>query len=213
MEKMEIDKKNNNKCEELFWKVIRNKYLFNYIFQVLETMPIEFDSVGKYYIGNRIKFKHIKNLDWMVNHHQWELLRDKLISNQYICINIEMISPFLMKCKDESILELMFEKKITELRQTNIIDICINSANEISRNFFLSKLEKNPHLLKTSLPIYQSTIKNSISNSTPKIFESLVKIQPILDESLKESCIQYALYNNSHKIEMIKSVKKYLEII
>ncbi|KAM9969710.1 hypothetical protein ACTFIR_001546 [Dictyostelium discoideum] len=212
MEVMEIDKK-INKCEELFWKVIRNKYLFNYIFQVLETMPIEFDSVSKYYIGNRIKFKNIKNLDWMVNHGQWEILRDKLISSQYICINLEMVSHFLMKCKDESILELMFEKKITELRQINIIDSCVSSANETSINFFLSKLEKNPHLLKTSLPIYQSTIRNSITNSTPKIFETLIKTQPILDESLKENCIQYALLNKNHKVEMIKSVKKYLEII
>ncbi|KAM9958790.1 hypothetical protein ACTFIW_012379 [Dictyostelium discoideum] len=212
MEVMEIDKK-INKCEELFWKVIRNKYLFNYIFQVLETMPIEFDSVSKYYIGNRIKFKNIKNLDWMVNHGQWEILRDKLISSQYICINLEMVSHFLMKCKDESILELMFEKKITELRQINIIDSCVSSANEISINFFLSKLENNPHLLKTSLPIYQSTIRNSITNSTPKIFETLIKTQPILDESLKENCIQYALLNKNHKVEMIKSVKKYLEII
>ncbi|KAN0039181.1 hypothetical protein ACTA71_001375 [Dictyostelium dimigraforme] len=208
---MEIDRK-NNKNEELFWKVVRNKYLFNYIFLVLETMPIEFDSVSKYYIGNRIKFKNIKNLDWMIKHDQWELLRDKLQSNQYICITTEMVSLFLSKCKDESILELMYQKKIKELRQRNIIDLCTLGSNEISLNFFLSKIEKDPQLLQTCLPIYQSTIKYAISNSSVKTFESLIKYQPILDESILDCSLQYASSNKNHKIEMIKSVKNYLKI-
>ncbi|KAN0021816.1 hypothetical protein ACTFIU_003961 [Dictyostelium citrinum] len=208
---MEIEKKNNSRNEELFWKVIRNKYLFNYIFQVLESMPIEFDSISKYYIGNRIKFKNIKNLDWMINHNQWEILRDKLQSNTYICINIDMIPLFLSKCKDESILQLMFEKKITELRQRNIIDLCVNGSNETTLNFFLSKIEENPKLLQTCLPIYQSTIKYAIINSPAKTFESLIKLQPILDESIKENSLQYASLNRKHR-DMINSVKNYLKI-
>ncbi|KAK5578928.1 hypothetical protein RB653_008603 [Dictyostelium firmibasis] len=207
---MEINVK-NDKTEELFWKIVRNKYLFNFIFEVLGTMPIEYDSVNSYYVGNRLKFKDIKSLEWMVNKNQWEILRDKLQSNQYVYINLEMIFIFIKQCKDESILELMFEKKIKDLRQKNIIDCCVSGGNYIALNFFLSKIEKNPQLLKTVLPIYQSTIKFSIQNSTVQTFESLVKYQPILDESIIIRSLQIASENKSNKIEMINSVKNYLK--
>ncbi|EAL72096.1 hypothetical protein DDB_G0269492 [Dictyostelium discoideum AX4] len=89
--------------EKLFWKIWRNIYLNNLIFENLTEEPIEFTNILDFHFCNRIKFKYIKSLKWMIKRNQWALLKDKLIyNNQQITFkNLNFaINLLLERCKD-----------------------------------------------------------------------------------------------------------------
>ncbi|KAM9984599.1 hypothetical protein ACTFIY_009029 [Dictyostelium cf. discoideum] len=77
---------NNN--EILFWKVFHNKYLFNLIFDIMENSELFNSNEINFLLDEeeRIKFKYIYSLKLMIKNNQFELLKSKLINNEYVYI-------------------------------------------------------------------------------------------------------------------------------
>ncbi|KAM9971985.1 hypothetical protein ACTFIW_011975 [Dictyostelium discoideum] len=126
---------NNN--EILFWKVFHNKYLFNLIFEIMENSELFNNNEINFLLHEekRIKFKYIYSLKWMIKNSQFQLLKSKLINNEYVYItNTSIKHLFRLYLIDES--EYNGNNRIQLLKQSrlkkdNIISIKIELFKEI----------------------------------------------------------------------------------
>ncbi|KAK5580172.1 hypothetical protein RB653_000185 [Dictyostelium firmibasis] len=128
------DYNNNNKDEILFWKFYRNKYIINLIFQHLITMKINYNNpIDRYKLGNRIQFKDIISLSWIIKKSKWSILKMKLIHNEYIFIKSTSIDLLLKECKkDRELLKLIIEKKWNEMNQVDLVLKSIEHSNLVA---------------------------------------------------------------------------------
>ncbi|EGC29969.1 hypothetical protein DICPUDRAFT_158374 [Dictyostelium purpureum] len=81
---------NNNydqKTSELFYLVFHNKYLFNKIFHFIHSVElIKYNSINDI-PENRIIFKNIKSVNFLLNKKLYHLLKCKLESDEYIHVD------------------------------------------------------------------------------------------------------------------------------
>ncbi|KAN0024037.1 hypothetical protein ACTFIV_008430 [Dictyostelium citrinum] len=134
---------NNDNDEILFWKVFKNVVIRNLIFKVMSEQVIEYDDIKKYYIGNRVKFSNIKSLNWISKRKIWAILKDKLISNQYIKISKKGLSNFFRYCKDLDTIKLLFQLKKNEINSiTDPINESIENENELSLKYFINYIDE-----------------------------------------------------------------------
>ncbi|EGC39172.1 hypothetical protein DICPUDRAFT_27447, partial [Dictyostelium purpureum] len=197
--------------EILFWKVFHNRFLFELIFEVLKTMPIEYSIPSKYYVGNRITFKNICSLKWFVENSQMELLGDKLKSDQYIFIDKGSILDFFKKCNNITIIDQFLKKKENQIKNiTNLISVLVESNNHEALQIALSNTNMDQN------PITIEIIKNSILFSSPQVLKHLLsKYQehqlnkPIdleFQEKLKQDSLYWASQNTAHLDEMLQFI-------
>ncbi|KAM9960802.1 hypothetical protein ACTFIW_009954 [Dictyostelium discoideum] len=149
--------------EILFWKIWRNIYLNNLIFENLTEKPIEFTNILDFHFCNRIKFKYIKSLKWMIKRNQWALLKDKLVNNnqEIIFKNLNFaINLLIERCKDNEYTYTILE------------------------TFYLNNIEKNEINFQKLNPLKLSIIKNNLIGV--KVFSNYYQItEPLIENSLK----------------------------
>ncbi|KAM9967467.1 hypothetical protein ACTFIW_001551 [Dictyostelium discoideum] len=137
----------NNENQNIFWKVIHNKVLFNLIFYFIENDETinqnhlfyqHFITNNLDYSDLRIKFKNLKNLNWFVEKNEYSLLLDKLKHNQYINVTTESLKLFLSKCNDIKIIDLVYkylnDKNLLPFQ--NLAEESILNGNKISFEYF-----------------------------------------------------------------------------
>ncbi|EGC38780.1 hypothetical protein DICPUDRAFT_75643 [Dictyostelium purpureum] len=102
--------------ENNFFKVFRNKYLINKIFNIIYETEIE--NNYNFYFGHRLKFKRINDLFFITEKGLWEILRMKLLAKESIIMDCTSIQKFIASNKDKELLKLTLEK----IKQNQIIN-------------------------------------------------------------------------------------------
>ncbi|KAN0034205.1 hypothetical protein ACTFIV_000694 [Dictyostelium citrinum] len=162
-----------DESEKLFWKIWRNIVLNNIIFDFLTEEPIEFTNILEFHFCNRIKFKYIKSLKWMVKRNQWALLKDKLISNTPITYkNINSaINLLVEKCKDNenasTILETFYlNNRTSNFGKLNPLKLSIINNNLIGVTVFSDYFQITETLIEKSLQhfVEKQILQNEIEN-------------------------------------------------
>ncbi|KAM9988596.1 hypothetical protein ACTFIZ_003730 [Dictyostelium cf. discoideum] len=148
---------NNNYIEILFWKVFKNVVIRNLIFKVMSEQVIEYDDIKKYYIGNRIKFSNITSLNLISKKKLWTILKDKLISDQYIRIDKKGLLKFFKNCNEDlETIELLYKFKKEEINSIiDPINQSIKDRNEIALKYFINYIDEKTGM---KLPIQYSPI-------------------------------------------------------
>ncbi|KAM9958863.1 hypothetical protein ACTFIW_012453 [Dictyostelium discoideum] len=155
---MEINNEYNKNNEILFWKVYRNVYLNNQIFENLSSMNIECSSIIYLNLESRMKFKFIISLEWMVQKNLFELIRYKINKNEFIQITPEGVRELIKASSFTRITITPEGKKM----QTKV-------DNEVAVELFKLLLEKrSEHVLSTN------PINNALLYKRYKIIEILV---------------------------------------
>ncbi|KAK5579433.1 hypothetical protein RB653_009116 [Dictyostelium firmibasis] len=135
---------NNDENEILFWKVFKNVVVRNLIFQVMSEQVIEYDDIKKNYIGNRVKFSNMISLGWMSKKKLWNILKDKLISNQYIRINKKELTKFFKYCNEDlESIKLLYALKRDEINLIiNPINESIENENQLALKYFIYYIDE-----------------------------------------------------------------------
>ncbi|KAM9995923.1 hypothetical protein ACTFIY_002119 [Dictyostelium cf. discoideum] len=155
---MEINNEYNKNNEILFWKVFRNCYLNNQIFENLSSMNIECSDIKYLNLDSRIKFKFIISLDWMVQKKLFELIRYKINKNEFIQITPKGVRE-LIKASSFTRITITPEGKKMEKK----VD------NEIAIELFKLLLEKRSEYVLSTNPI-----NNALLYKRYRIIEILV---------------------------------------
>ncbi|KAM9957709.1 hypothetical protein ACTFIW_012678 [Dictyostelium discoideum] len=188
--------------EKLFWKVFKNKYLISLIFENVKCMKLSFLDDNKFYLGNRILFRFIRSLSWITKKRQWPLLKDKLLSNEFIIIKRSSICRFLKYCKDidndEEIIKLLYEKKKDQLSQVDLILESVNNNNLKALKIFTKQFNQ-----KTN----HEPMDKIISELSVKYSQDSIKILEFLINERSEGCSKdldiFSIVNNIEFLEYL----------
>ncbi|KAM9995409.1 hypothetical protein ACTFIY_001586 [Dictyostelium cf. discoideum] len=216
---------NEKNFEILFWKVIHNKFLFKLIFFHIESFEQQYDNFKQYNLENKKKFKEIYSLDWMIEQKQYQLLKCKLLANEYIRIDGNGIRElFQIGINDEQenkilieLIQLLFEKKFLEISEIDCLLIALGCTT--NENFQFKKDLKfrkiNINVIKMlvmnqspfSFKIYPSTLEWAIGNCDPNIVNYLINSPNIIiSEKFKNKSLRIAFNNYKYKEEMIQFI-------
>ncbi|KAM9954428.1 hypothetical protein ACTFIW_003970 [Dictyostelium discoideum] len=155
--------------ERLFWKVFKDKFLFNYIFNQMIATEINYKDEKKYYVGNRIQWKYIKSIEWMISNNQITLFKDKLKSNQYIIVDYFSLEIFIKECKDIELMKLLIDKRGDDLPIESLVSLSLNLGNIVACSAFID----------LNLPFARSSFTSAISIGNLQIFKKLLtKLSP-----------------------------------
>ncbi|EGC29271.1 hypothetical protein DICPUDRAFT_159169 [Dictyostelium purpureum] len=124
-------------------------------------------TINQFYF-NRIKFKHIRSLGFMVKRKLWNLLEIKLKADEYILIKSRDIKLFLETNRDVNLISLLYEKKKEQLHMFDLVECAYSLDNIEALEYFLSMN------VPTFLPNYTIN-KKSFSISSIKSLELLLK--------------------------------------
>ncbi|KAN0033145.1 hypothetical protein ACTA71_011353 [Dictyostelium dimigraforme] len=182
------NKENENDNEKLFWKIIRNKYLFKYIIDIITTTPIIYDDFKKIHSFNRIKFKYIKSLKFMIEKNLYQLIKYKLENKEEIIVDISSIILLVRndmvvernnqietdeekqtKKEKETIFLLILENFILNNPQFDLLEMVIKHSNENILNILV-----NYNFNNNVLKIKDSHIKTAIQMSSIGILKILI---------------------------------------
>ncbi|EAL72513.1 hypothetical protein DDB_G0270326 [Dictyostelium discoideum AX4] len=133
--------------EILFWKVFKNKYLFRLIFDDVKNQSIYSDQ-RRHMISKRIRFEQIQSLEWLIQKKQYNLLKDKLKSNQPIHITEQSIKRLFQDIKSIEIksklgkqiieiLKLLYHHKRDEMNTLDLIETSMIFNSKIALSTFL----------------------------------------------------------------------------
>ncbi|KAM9995316.1 hypothetical protein ACTFIY_001503 [Dictyostelium cf. discoideum] len=184
---------NDNNNEILFWKVFKNVVIRNLIFKVMSEQVIEYDDMKKYYIGNRVKFSNLISLNLISKNKLWTILKDKLISNQYIRIDKKGLSKFFINCNEDlDTIKLLYKFKKEEINSIiDPINQSIECENEISLKYFINYIDEETGM---KLPIQF----NQINSNDCEFYITSKSIFEIVYLALKES-------NQQSDIDLLKN--------
>ncbi|KAM9970380.1 hypothetical protein ACTFIR_002236 [Dictyostelium discoideum] len=193
----------NDNNEILFWKVFKNVVIRNLIFKVMGEQVIEYDDMKKYYIGNRVKFSNM-TLALISKNKLWTILKDKLISNQYIRIDKKGLSSFFENCNEDlDTIKLLYKFKKEEINSIiDPINQSIENENELALKYFINYIDEETGM---KLPISFDSIQNG--------FYKHINTLSMLDVLYKElrnklnnnnSSNNNNKNNNNNKIDIIK---------
>ncbi|KAM9970379.1 hypothetical protein ACTFIR_002235 [Dictyostelium discoideum] len=188
-----INNNDNDNIEILFWKVFKNVVIRNLIFKVMGEQVIEYDDMKKYYIGNRVKFSNMISLNLISKNKLWTILKDKLISNQYIRIDKKGLSKFFKYCNEDlDTIKLLYKFKKEEINSIiDPIDQSIENENEISLKYFINYIDEETGM---KLPIQY----NQINSYDIEFYITSMPIFEIVYLALKEG-------NQQSDIDLLKN--------
>ncbi|KAM9995315.1 hypothetical protein ACTFIY_001502 [Dictyostelium cf. discoideum] len=140
---MNNNNNDNDNNEILFWKVFKNVVIRNLIFKVMSEQVIEYDDMKKYYVGNRVKFSNM-TLALISKNKLWAILKDKLISNQYIRIDKKGLSSFFENCNEDlDTIKLLYKLKKEEINSIiDPINQSIECENELALKYFINYIDE-----------------------------------------------------------------------
>ncbi|KAM9966961.1 hypothetical protein ACTFIR_007196 [Dictyostelium discoideum] len=207
--------------DELFFKVYKNLFLRNKIFYHISNDKLNYDELTQYNHLNRIKFKHISSLKFMVEKNQFPLLNYKLKSGEFVQINRDGIELLFKKLsikqqqsqqqsqEEESLLLLFNLKREILFKISNLLELSIkfNNLNFIKYLFKTQKSDKENEINK-ELDIYykkfeidSTTIEYALSNSSSiEVMEYLYN-EIIINSSSK--LLKEKIENKSLKLSTI----------
>ncbi|KAN0038770.1 hypothetical protein ACTA71_000958 [Dictyostelium dimigraforme] len=199
----------------------------------MEEEIMEYGNVNQYYMGNRLKFKDITSLEWIVERLQKTktILCDKLISGQEINITINSIESLFRnfvenendiqdnnhpnnnnpndpnnknKFNDIYIIELLFKKREKDI--IHLID-----------PIYLSIRFDKPKLLELFLnefkyPILPSTFEFSLKNSKLNIIKIILDEKIITLDSNLKSVILKSIFLNPNSSTIVPFILNDLKI-
>lgn len=104
----------DNLKEILFWKVFHNKPLRNLIFYHIQiTEWVEYTDPIQIKPNNRLKFKEITSLKFLLMNKLYKLLKCKLEHDEYIEIGVKSVSLLFEKIENSTTTESITESKTT----------------------------------------------------------------------------------------------------
>ncbi|KAN0033352.1 hypothetical protein ACTA71_002776 [Dictyostelium dimigraforme] len=197
----EKDKKKKKKDEEWFWNVFHNNYLFNKIIQHIEgnnDEPSGEESIEDLCHSNN--FKDISSLELIIEKKQWNILKDKIKSNQFIRMEKSSLNILYSTCKDKEIFKSLYNNSCLSMEIVDPVFYSAKNNNQISLQLFIEEF---------NLPIYPSTLEFAVINSTLKtiqfLVDSLIVRNVGIDYSFKERALinSFKNYNNTLKSDNI----------
>ncbi|KAM9971866.1 hypothetical protein ACTFIW_011849 [Dictyostelium discoideum] len=212
--------------ENLFWKVIHNKYLFLYIFDIIHnTEWVEYDDLKQIHRFNRIKFKNISSLEWIIKNKQFPLLKFKLMGNEFISIKETSIRELLngiivdnkiqeneeerKKKKEQSntfkeALTLLIKYKgIQLLNDYNLVSIAIETLNLEAIKMLISTDSSEIKIISKHL---EYIISNSESLDMLYTLINTPDINITISPETKDKSISLAFKNTNCKEELIQFI-------
>ncbi|EGC29145.1 hypothetical protein DICPUDRAFT_84808 [Dictyostelium purpureum] len=126
--------------EDLFWKVFKNKYLLNKILESFSSISLTKSSI--YEPLNRIKFVSITQFSFIVHKKLWNILLDKLESNQLLFIDSEpSFIEFLNIFKEKQFFYVIeafdrYMKRNKISYPTEVLSASIKAFNLLALNYF-----------------------------------------------------------------------------
>ncbi|KAK5581860.1 hypothetical protein RB653_003440 [Dictyostelium firmibasis] len=228
------------KNEQLFWKVFHNMVLFKNIINKIKYEKEKFVynelvvNYKNYKAREMHKFKYITSLDWMIKNREYQLLKCKLIANEYIDINLKSLESFINIISKSSMdvghLSTIEKQLIVLLFKTKKIQ-CKGFIDDILY-FLVSKLGLNSDYLKITIdfknngikemfkiflndlsypiPIYPSTLEFIIENQNDN-YSLRVLLELILNSSSSTnlSFQSNEILNNNIKFKRFETNKNY----
>ncbi|KAM9984601.1 hypothetical protein ACTFIY_009031 [Dictyostelium cf. discoideum] len=164
----------NNNNEILFWKVFHNKYLFYLIFDIMENSELFNSNKTNFLLDEekRIKFKYIYSLKWMIKNNQFQLLKSKLINNEYVYItNSNIKHLFQLYLIDES--EYNGNNRIQILKQSRHKKDNISIKIELYKEILQLILEKRDYKSLDDDTIIEIALYNGSYEVIKILFETL----------------------------------------
>ncbi|KAM9959901.1 hypothetical protein ACTFIW_009064 [Dictyostelium discoideum] len=208
--------------EILFWKVFKNKYIFNEIFyQIHNNEWIEYDQPIKYNVYNRCKFGNTHSLQIMIDNDLLPLIKDKIKHGDHIDIDRYSIKDLFSKLsteqpiknnnnnnnknkyKDEDyleIIELFMKHRRDEFEITDLIMIAVATYSPD----VIRLLVNEPY----SVIIYPTTFEFAITNSNLSTIKELVNLELInfknygiklISEEFKRKSLSLAVHRKTLK--------------
>ncbi|EGC37622.1 hypothetical protein DICPUDRAFT_76800 [Dictyostelium purpureum] len=191
--------------ELLFWRVFRNSFLFDKIVNHLESTEKvieEENKINSY--KSKYKFREIKNLAFIVENELWGLLKDKLISDQYIHFDKSSISLFIQYCEDVGLIKLLYEKRMLQVSMVDMVYVSAKNNNLKSLKLFLDHFK---------LPIYPSTLDYAISGSSFEIFQLLINTLKERNQPIYHEIKETALYNSFKNYKIMAKGNELIQFI
>ncbi|KAM9970795.1 hypothetical protein ACTFIR_002659 [Dictyostelium discoideum] len=138
---MVVDSNNNNNENEnneiIFWKVFHNKVLLNYILNQISETKIIVNNFKDISYENKMKFKDIQSFEWMVDKKQFQLLKCKIKSNEYLDIGLSGIFKLFQYDSNDreliisEITKLLINHRLSDLSRMNLLYDFKNYVNNI----------------------------------------------------------------------------------
>ncbi|KAM9955172.1 hypothetical protein ACTFIW_000910 [Dictyostelium discoideum] len=190
--------------EILFWKVFKNKFIFNEIFnQVHNNEWIEYDEPNKYNVHNRCKFKDTHSLQIMVKNDLISLIKDKIKHGDHIEIDRSSIKYLFSKLSKTQPIQPYNQKEIININNNNnnkhnnkykdedyleIIELLMKHRRdqfEITDLINVAVITNSPDVIRLlvsepySVIIYPTTFEYAITNSNLETIKELVNLELI----------------------------------
>ncbi|EGC30836.1 hypothetical protein DICPUDRAFT_83255 [Dictyostelium purpureum] len=196
---------NNNhdqKTSELFYLVFHNKYLFNKIFHFINSVELfKYNNINDI-PDNRIFFKNITSVHFLLYKNLYYLLKSKLESDEYIHVNCSY------RITDMIGYDIDLSKEIFKLQSQSTSISCEDNDSLLfdtrQLRYFSEDFIQIAVNEPFSFPIFRSTLSYFFSYSTNS------KIQIILDSfyniNNKSNNKIQTTFTNEYKNEIIKDI-------
>ncbi|KAN0018397.1 hypothetical protein ACTFIU_011013 [Dictyostelium citrinum] len=192
--------------EILFWKVFHNKFIFNIIIDQISNHQLEYERIELYKIGNRIKFKEIQSLKFMVSKKQFELLKCKLKHNDFILYNRESID-HLIRHAPIQIIKLFIENhKIKQQDpQLDKLNVMIDLVFHSIKNNNLDCLRY--FIFELQLPVERTVFEYTLKEKSIEFIDLILNSNQFkLEESTRRFCLKLISNNAKNFNDIIEYV-------
>ncbi|KAN0026440.1 hypothetical protein ACTFIV_007424 [Dictyostelium citrinum] len=151
-------------------------------------------------INHSNNFKDVSSLELIIEKKQWNVLKDKIKSNQFIRMEKSSLNILYSICKDKEIFKTLYNNSCLSMEIVDPVFYSAKNNNLISLQLFVEEY---------NLPIYPSTLEFAIINSSLKTIEflidSIMNNNLPIDYTFKERALinSFKNYSNTLKSDQI----------
>ncbi|KAN0030210.1 hypothetical protein ACTA71_009971 [Dictyostelium dimigraforme] len=207
--------------ENLFWKVFKNKYLLRLIFDDVRNQII-YNDQRRHMISKRIKFEQIQSLEWLFQNKQYNLLKDKLKSNQPIHMTEQSIKKLFQEIKSIEIhsrhgeeiieiLKLLYENRKDEMNTVDLIETSMILNSTIALSTFLEIIYDNNNN-NNNKPLPKDLIDLGIFNSSFECLKFIIEKYPSELISYTESDLIRNASDSNEPDRMLEFIENNLKL-
>ncbi|EAL68644.1 hypothetical protein DDB_G0277653 [Dictyostelium discoideum AX4] len=208
------------KTEILFWKVFKNKFIFNEIFnKVHNNQWIEYDEPNKYNVYNRCKFKYTHSLQIMIKNDLLPLIKDKIKHGDHIEIDRNSIKYLFSKLSKTPPVQLYSQIEITIFNEDylEIIELLMKHRRdefEITDLIKMAVITNSPDVIRLlvnepySVIIHPTIFEFAIIKSNLATIKELINLESInfknygiklINEEFKRKSLSLAAHRETLK--------------
>ncbi|EAL68639.1 hypothetical protein DDB_G0277643 [Dictyostelium discoideum AX4] len=210
----------SDKTEILFWKVFKNQYLFNKIFnQIHNNEWIEYDEPNKYNVYNRCKFGDTHSLVIMIKNDLLPLIKDKIKHGDHIEINTFSIKDLFSKLSTDPLIDNKNKNKnkYKDEDYLEIIELLMKNRRddfEITDLICIAAATRSPDVIRLlvnepySVVIYPKIFEFAIMYSNLATIKELINLESInfknygiklISEEFKRKSLSLAVHRTTLK--------------